>query len=196
MTPKQIFARVRMSPEIFDNAQVKYSDYQLIAALNSVLSIVYNSLSSSNTEVLTKRATVALTDGVGDLPEDFLSVVSVFRPSGDVLTPQGKSTDVDAYTYRIRGNKIYSENDTVTVDYKPYFVEIAYDTTGDELDLPNFFMELLKKYCVIVLQGGINKADSTIVQQVTSDVYKLIAGREYSRIETPHDAGSNWAGVI
>jgi hypothetical protein len=33
------------------------------------------------------------------------------------------------------------------------------------------------------LQGGINKTDTAIVQQITDDVYKLTAGREYSRIE-------------
>jgi hypothetical protein len=71
----------------------------------------------------------------------------------------------------------------VTLEYKPYFTDIDYDTTGTELILPNYFSELLKKYVVIVLQGGINKNDSTIVQQVTDDVYKLTAGREFSRID-------------
>ena len=43
------------------------------------------------------------------LPEDFLSVVNV-RGGNYVLTPQSKSKDVDEYTYRIRGNYIYSAN--------------------------------------------------------------------------------------
>ena len=182
MTPKDIFVRVRMAPEINDNAEVKYSDYNLIAALNSVLSIVYNTLSSSSNDLLTQETELTLTDGKAALPSDFLSVVNV-TAGNYVLKPQSKSNDVDEYSYRIRGNYLYSGNSTVTLEYKPYFTDIDYDTTGTELILPNYFSELLKKYVVIVLHGGINKNDSTIVQQVTDDVYKLTAGREYSRID-------------
>ena len=182
MTPNDIFAKVRMAPEINDNAAVKYSDYNLITALNSVLSIVYNTLSSSSNDLLTENIKLALIDGKSVLPDDFLSVVSVSNGTY-ILTPQSKSNDVDERTYRIRGNYIYSNNDTLLVDYKPYFTEITYDTMDDELILPNYFSELLKKYTVITLQGGINKQDSTIVSQVTQDVYKLTAGREYSGID-------------
>ena len=171
-----------MAPEIADNAGVKYSDYNLIAALNSVLSIVYNTLSSSSNDLLTEETTLTLTDGKAALPEDFLSVVNV-RGGNYVLTPQSKSKDVDEYTYRIRGNYIYSANSTIQLTYKPYFVEVEYYTMDDEMVLPNYFSELLKKYSVITLVGGINKQDSTIVQQVTDDVYKLTSGREYSGLE-------------
>ena len=182
MTPIDVFARVRMAPEINDNAAVKYSDYNLIAALNSVLSIVYNTLSSSSNDLLTQEKTLTLTDGVAVLPDDFLSVVNV-RGGDYILTPQSKSKDVDEYTYRIRGNNIYSANSTLKLAYKPYFVEVTYDTMETALILPNYFSELLKKYTVITLVGGINKQDSTIVSQVTEDVYKLTSGREYSGIE-------------
>ena len=182
MTPRDIFSRIRMAPEIADNAGVKYSDYNLIAALNSVLSIVYNTLSSSSNDLLTEETTITLTDGKAALPEDFLSVVNV-RGGNYVLTPQSKSKDVDEYTYRIRGNYIYSANSTIMLTYKPYFIEVEYYTMDDEMVLPNYFSELLKKYSVITLVGGINKQDSTIVQQVTEDVYKLTSGREYSGLE-------------
>lgn len=171
-----------MAPEINDNAEVKYSDYNLIAALNSVLSIVYNTLSSSSNDLLTQEITLTLTDGKVALPNDFLSVVNV-SSGAYTLKPQSKSNDVDAFSYRIRGNNLYSGNDTVTLEYKPYFTDIDYNTIETDLLLPNYFSELLKKYVVIVLQGGINKNDSSVVQQVTDDVYKLTAGREYSRID-------------
>ena len=182
MTPMQLFSKIRMAPEINDNAQVKYSDYQLTDALNSVLSIVFNTLSSSSNDLLTEETTITLTDGKAALPEDFLSVVNV-RGGDYVLAPQSKSKDVDEYTYRIRGNYIYSANSTITLTYKPYFVEVEYHTMDDDMVLPNYFSELLKKYSVITLVGGINKQDSTIVQQVTDDVYKLTSGREYSGLE-------------
>ena len=182
MTPQQLFSKIRMAPEINDNAQVKYSDYQLTDALNSVLSIVFNTLSQSSNELLTAEKELTLVDGVCDLPDDFLSVVNVFA-GNNILKQQSKSQDVDMHTYRIRGNNIYSANDVLTLDYKPYFIEIDDTTLVNELPPPNYFSELLKKYAVMSLQGGINKADTTIVAQITADVYKLTAGREYSGLE-------------
>ena len=183
MTPRDLFVKIRMSPEINDNAAVKYSDYQLISALNSVLSIVYNTLSSSSNSILTETTQIVLTDSAGTLPDDFLSVVSVFVADGTTLNPQSKSFDVDEHTYKIIGNNIYSKNDTIQLVYKPYFIEVEYDTMDVAMILPNYFSELLKKYSVISLIGGINKQDSTIVQQVTNDVYALTSGREYTKID-------------
>ncbi len=182
MTPQQLFSKIRMAPEINDNAQVKYSDYQLTDALNTVLSIVFNTLSQSSNELLTSEKVLTLTGGVCALPDDFLSVVNVFA-GNSILKQQSKSLDVDSYTYRIRGNSIYSANDVLTLVYKPYFVEVDDTMLTAALPLPNYFSELLKKYAIISLQGGINKADTSIVQQITDDVYKLTSGREYSGID-------------
>lgn len=182
MTAQELFSKIRMTPEINDNGQVKYSDYQVTEAVNTVLSIVFNALSQSNNELITEEIELTLTDGVADLPDDFLSMVNVFGPAGR-LTQQSKSKEVDQYTYRIRKNKIYSANDSIQLDYKPYFVEIDSSDLTTDLPVPNYFSELLKKYAIMALQGGINKADTTVVQQITDDAYRLTAGREYNAIE-------------
>jgi hypothetical protein len=179
---RKLFSKIRMTPEINDNGQQKYSNYQIAEAVNTVLSIVFNALSQSNNELITEEIDLTLTDGATDLPEAFLSVVNIFSPLGK-LTQQSKSKEVDNKTYRIRKNKIYSANDTLHLVYKPYFVEIDPTDLTSELPVPNYFSELLKKYAIMALQGGINKADASIVQQITDDVYRLTAGREYSEIE-------------
>lgn len=182
MTPKLILAKVRTAPEIMDTFATKYSDYQLITALNSVLNIVYDTLSTSSNDVLTEETALTLEDGAADLPDDFLSTVNVVAPDGRVLEPQTKSKDVDRFTYRIRGKKLYALGDSVTLEYKPFFIPITQDTVDEDMALPNFFGELLKKYVVIVLQGGLNKQDSTVVQQIATDVYQLTGGREFSKV--------------
>lgn len=182
MTPKLILAKVRTAPEIMDTFATKYSDYQLITALNSVLNIVYDTLSTSSNDVLTEETALTLEDGATDLPDDFLSTVNVVAPDGRVLEPQTKSKDVDRFTYRIRGKKLYALGDSVTLEYKPFFIPITQDTVDEDMALPNFFGELLKKYVVIVLQGGLNKQDSTVVQQIATDVYQLTGGREFSKV--------------
>lgn len=182
MTPKIILAKVRTAPEIMDTFATKYSDYQLITALNSVLNIVYDTLSTSSNDVLTEETALTLEDGAADLPDDFLSTVNVIAKDGSVLEPQTKSKDVDRFTYRIRGKKLYALGDSVTLEYKPFFIPITQDTVDEDMALPNFFGELLKKYVVIVLQGGLNKQDSTVVQQIATDVYQLTGGREFSKV--------------
>ena len=182
MTPKIILAKVRTAPEIMDTFATKYSDYQLITALNSVLNIVYDTLSTSSNDVLTEETALTLEDGAADLPDDFLSTVNVIAKDGFVLEPQTKSKDVDRFTYRIRGKKLYALGDSVTLEYKPFFIPITQDTVDEDMALPNFFGELLKKYVVIVLQGGLNKQDSTVVQQIATDVYQLTGGREFSKV--------------
>lgn len=182
MTAQELFSKIRMTPEINDNEHTKYSNYQVAEALNTVLSIVFNALSQSNNELITEEIDLILIEGVANLPTDFLSVVNVFSANGK-LTQQSKSKEVDQYTYRIRKNKIYSANESIRLDYKPYFISIIPDNLVVELPVPNYFSELLKKYAIMALQGGINKADTTVVQQITDDVYRLTAGREYNAIE-------------
>lgn len=182
MKVQQLFSKIRLTPEINDNAQVKFSDYQLTEAVNTVLSIVFNTLSQSNNELITAEIELTLTNGVVDLPSDFLSVVNVFSNNGK-LTQQSKSKGVDQFTYRIRKNQIYSVNDSLELHYKPYFVEIDPANLTTDLPVPNYFSELLKKYAIMALQGGINQADASIVQQISNDVYRLTAGREYNEIE-------------
>ena len=181
MIPKQLFARVRMAPEINDNAAVKYSNYQLIAALNSVLSIVYNTVASSSSSILNVVETVRMRNGRGELPEDFLQAVMI-TSGGRTLTPQTKSNDVDQYTYKIRGNYIYSANDVIEIEYKPYFDDVTYDAIDDDLEIPKYFQELIRKYMVIVLVGGVPNADASIVTMIQSDVMNLTAGREYTAL--------------
>ena len=52
MTAQELFAKIRMTPEINDNSQVIYSEYQICEAVNTVLSIVFNTLSTSKFQSL------------------------------------------------------------------------------------------------------------------------------------------------
>ena len=198
MTAKDVFRQVRMAPEISDNAEVKYSDYQLIAALNSVLSMVYNSLATYNSTAINKLAIVELESGIGDLPADFLSMVSVTNGAGNYLEPAGKSQVIDPEHYRIIGRQIYSANSRLTLEYKSWFTDIVWDTVDDELSLPPYFGELLRKYTVLVLTGAANDKDAPIVSQVAAEVKILTAGRDLSMVVDQQfdDLSGNWAGAI
>ena len=160
-----------------------YSDYQLEEAVNTVQNIIANALSVSNSELLTKQATITMTSGVGDLPTDFRSIVSVFNSSNEPLPYLTKSKAVDEFSYRIRGNKIYSSNGTLIVDYKKSLTDADISNLAVEMDLPNYFADTIKKYAVIILQNGMSNSDSSMVQLISDDVYNLTSGREYSGLE-------------
>jgi hypothetical protein len=160
-----------------------YSDYQLEEAVNTVQSIIANSLATSNSELLTETATITLTSNVGDLPANYQSTVSVFNASNKPLSYLNKSKPIDEFSYRIRGKKIYSAAGTLTLDYKKSLTNADIADLNIVMDLPDYFADTLKKYAVMILQNGMNKADAPIIQLITDDVYKLTSGREYSGIE-------------
>ena len=166
-----------------DVAGTTYSDYQLEESINTVQNIIANALSVSNSELLTETATITLINGVGVLPVNFRSVVSVFDSSNNPLPYLTKSKAVDQYSYRIRGNNIYSNNDTLIIDYKKSLTSADIADLNIVMDLPDYFADTIKKYAVMILQNGMNKADAPIIQLITDDVYKLTSGREYSGIE-------------
>ena len=197
MTPNEIFNTVRMSPKIADNAGVKYTVYQMVDALNDVISVVYNTLSTMNSDLLTKSEQVYLDEGEGTLPDDFLMAVSVKDADGNALTPCGKSVDPGRYDYRIEGTSILSKNDELTVTYKPYFVEIDSDSLDDDLSLPPYFRVLLKRYLILALRDSADGMDGDVLQKLQSDVRQLVSGRGYTEVSagTGSDAAT-WAGVI
>lgn len=183
MTPIELFAKVRMDAKIQDNTAIKYSSYNMLDALNNVLNIVFNGLSSQSDTIISNETDIMLTNGVGDLPDDFLSITEVFAPNGMQLRPARRIIKITEYTYRIVKNKIYSANESLHIIYKIYFKEFTYDTMEEQLPLPDYFSELLKKYCVVLLTGGATATDTAIIQQITQEVSLLTAGREYSQID-------------
>ena len=125
-----------MTPAIADNQGDKYSDYQVIDALNSVLSMVYNTIAASSSTIMNRTADIQLKNGHGELPDDFLKVVSV-KSGAKELHPVPRGVDIPKDGYQISADTIYSPNDTLTIEYKPYFDEdITMDTLEDDLDIP------------------------------------------------------------
>lgn len=178
MSPKQIINKVRMNPAIADNQGDKYSDYQVIDALNSVLSMVYNTIAASSSTIMNRTADIQLKNGHGELPDDFLKVVSV-KSGAKELHPVPRGVDIPKDGYRITGSTIFAPTD-ITIEYKPYFDEdITMDTLEDDLDIPAYFVNLLVKYVVVMLLGATTK-DADIIQQITTDIYNITASREYS----------------
>lgn len=193
MTPNDIILAVRMAPEIKDMDAAHYSDYDILQALNEVVAYIYNTLAEQTSSLLDKRAELqrAGTDDVYLLPVDFLQLVNAYDADGRVMRARAKGQELTEHTYRIVGSKLYTKSKAVTMDYKPFFVEITTNDFEKEMELPPFFKTLFKKAVILLLQAG-GQQDTDVLRLVSDGVLKLVGNMAYSQIPDAH----SWAEVV
>lgn len=193
MTPNDIILAVRMAPEIKDMDAAHYSDYDILQALNETAAYIYGILAEQTSSLLDKRVELqrAGTDDGYLLPDDFLQLVNAYDADGRVMRARAKGQDLTEHTYRIVGSKLYTKSNAVTMDYKPFFVELTVDDLEQEMDLPPFFKTLIKKAVILLLQAG-DQQDTDALQLISDGVLKLVGNMAYSQIP---DARS-WAEVV
>lgn len=193
MTPNDIILAVRMAPEIKDMDAARYSDYDILQALNETAAYIYSILAEQTSSLLDKRVELqrAGTDDGYLLPDDFLQLVNAYDADGRVMRTRAKGQDLTEHTYRIVGSKLYTKSKAVTMDYKPFFVELTMDDLEKEMDLPPFFKTLIKKAVVLLLQAG-SQQDTDVLQLISDGVLKLVGNMAYSQIPDAH----SWAEVV
>lgn len=193
MTPNDIILAVRMAPEIKDMDAAHYSDYDILQALNETASYIYCTLAEQTSSLLDKRAELrrAGTDDGYLLPDDFLQLVNAYDADGMIMRARAKGQDLTEHTYRIVGSKLYTKSKAVTMDYKPFFVELTMDDLEKEMDLPPFFKTLIKKAVVLLLQAG-GQQDTDALQLISDGVLKIVGNMAYSQIPDAH----SWAEVV
>lgn len=193
MTPNDIILAVRMAPEIKDMNAAHYSDYDILQALNETAAYIYNILAEQTSSLLDKRAELqrASTDDGYLLPVDFLQLMNAYDADGRVMRARAKGQDLTEHTYRIVGSKLYTKSKAVTMDYKPFFVELTMDDLEQEMDLPPFFKTLIKKAVVLLLQAG-DQQDTDALQLISDGVLKIVGNMAYSQIPDAH----SWAEVV
>lgn len=193
MTPNDIILAVRMAPEIKDMDAAHYSDYDILQALNETAAYIYSILAEQTSSLLDKRAKLqrAGTDDGYLLPDDFLQLVNAYDADERVMRARAKGQDLTEHTYRIVGSKLYTKSKAVTMDYKPFFVELTMDDLEKEMDLPPFFKTLIKKAVILLLQAG-SQQDTDVLQLISDGVLKIVGNMAYSQIP---DARS-WAEVV
>ena len=193
MTPNDIILAVRMAPEIKDMDAARYSDYDILQALNETAAYIYSILAEQTSSLLDKRAELqrAGTDDGYLLPDDFLQLVNAYDADERAMRARAKGQELTEHTYRIVGSKLYTKSKAVTMDYKPFFVEITMDGLEKDMDLPPFFKTLIKKAVILILQGS-GQQDTAVLQLIADGVAKIVGNMAFSRIP---DARS-WAEVV
>lgn len=192
-----------------DNDEVKYSDYDIVSAINEALRYLNISLVHKDSEFLRKSKDYderemneaidaeneANQDVKGyepkeredfahkgvELPDGYLSLVSVQR-SDDYydLHPATSLARLKEKEYVLFGGRLYVKHRGFRLNYMGAVPEIK-DVEKDTIELPDVFFDLLVKMARLVLNNG--DAD-TLTQAVSAAVDSLIPRRRLSNVRS------------
>lgn len=191
-----------------DNNEIRFSDYEIRLAVNECIRYLNNSYALQNSDFLEKVVEYVEADmnaeiveenlelgedeklplynfqddGI-ELPEDFITLVSVMRMrDGYVMVPVQSIKQPHEGQYKVVGNKIYSGTLGFKMLYKAAIAEIGKD--DDVIMLPFNFKDVLAKLSCLIL----NNAETDVMMKAVDDaIAAIIPRRRYSnaRIKMP-----------
>lgn len=172
-----LIRKIRLKAVDFD--EIKYSDYQIINAINDVIDYLNSSYALRNSDFLEKTKEYhiedeQLTEGV-TLPYDFVTLVGITNNVCGmplVVVPATKKPQGDEY--KIVGNKLYSGVQDFIVTYRKKLEEV--ETANDEVDLPAVFESLVKKFAFSLL----TKSDDSMLSGIEDAVRAIVPARRYT----------------
>ncbi|QDR80229.1 hypothetical protein [Sporomusa termitida] len=173
MTVDQLLNKARF--KLGDTYKAKISDYSLLDALESVLTLVSTALDSITSNLLVKRIAVPLVAGVGELPADFQSLVAV--EDGWRHAPLNRKPGRGEY--QLLGNQIYADAATVNILYKRH---LKVTSISDSVPLPDAFTELIIQFMQLILDDPASKSNDELLSMIAPEVYRLAAGRERTEL--------------
>lgn len=138
MTVAELFTDVRY--QLSDEQKSGYSDNELIGYLNQTNDYVFATLIDASSNLAIKEATITLVNGEASLPEDFQAEDSIITEDYNKLLSITPSEKVTQTTFKVLGNTIYSDNDTIIMYY--FYMPTSYTAITDTLNIPKYFKNL------------------------------------------------------
>lgn len=192
-----------------DNDEVKYSDYDIVSAINEAIRYLNISLVHKDSEFSRKskdydeREMNAAIDAENEanqdvegyepkeredfahkgveLPDGYLSLVSVQRSSDYYdLYPATSLARLKEKNYVLFGGRLYVKHRGFRLNYMGAVPEVK-DVDKDTIELPDVFFDVLVKMARLVLNNG--DAD-TLTQAVSAAVDSLIPRRRLSNMRS------------
>lgn len=147
-----------------DSQKVKYSDDALLSALNLAVTLSFETFIGYASSLGRKQTTITLTDGEGDLPTDFHSIVMVEDALGtEVLPDYAKMTPASGY-YKVVGEKIYSAADSLELEY--HYIPAPMAAISSDMDCPESMAGQIVLVAVNIAKGDRMGADNAIYNMV------------------------------
>lgn len=173
---KHLIEQIRIDND--DVRQRIYSDWEILATVNKSLRLLSQHFALRDTDFCEKAVRYRFEEVAAgaDLPEDYITLISVMGPRGNRLSPAGDySLDYD--NYRITGNKLFAGSDCVLA-YKAMAMEAK---EGSYIDLPASFFDVIVSLSDMIL----NKAgQDALTEFILNNANSMIPRRRYSNIKT------------
>ena len=170
---------------INDTDKIEFSDAELINYINQAQDYISNVCINNAFKGLIKETDLTLIDGKTELPQDFVREYSVVA-NGYILKSLPADAEVDEYSYKIVGNSLYSQNDTVNLYY--FYMYPAYVSVNDELVIPNVFVNLIREIVTYLAlnRTNINTSFELQLSKLYEDrILRVINSYGNSNIERP-----------
>jgi len=186
MTNDQLYHEIWI--EAGDANHASLSVYDITRAVNFVLRTITNNMPRSASE-LKSIATLSVSSGQTTLPTDFLAIKSVWN-GNTKLTQVIGDEPIQNGEYDIYGDTmVFSPSVTsITLYYKSQLTQLdasSGDVTTGNFPLPDFYLDLVKKYAVLFLTNS--QEANALAGQIGQDVRYISAGRDKSAI-TPRQS--------
>lgn len=176
-----------------DNNEVQYSDYDVIDALNECIRYLNMNYALKNSDFLEKikkyrqdELGVNFASEGAELPEDFVSLVSVIRArDGYQLSPVPAGESVDKHNretfggYKVFAGRIYCGAD-FDLAYRTEIAQVS-NVETDAIALPNVFIDLIVKVSCMILQG--NADTDVMMREISKLADSIVPARRYSNMK-------------
>lgn len=156
-----------------DLDEIKYSDYEIVQAINEALSYLNQSMALGNSEYLEKDKEYTIdgaeyTKGIS-LPYDFMTLISITRiKDGYKLHPVAVGREPGYGEYKIFANKLYCKDKAIKVAYRAVLMDV--ENTNEDIALPAFMSDGLVNLSVMVM----NNQSTTVLTEATEALIKNI----------------------
>lgn len=185
---KKLISLIRYKQK--DHNEVKFSDYDILQALNECVRYVNQRFSLRNADFLEKMHNFVESEINADLeqkvdfsvtgvelPVDFLVLVNIVRAhDGYPLRVEEAVRNVGADTYKVVGNKLYCGSKAVNMLYRSSIPAVK--SLDENVELPDILIDGIVKCTGMILN---NNADTDVMEQaVDANIVSLISARRYS----------------
>ena len=172
---KEIIEQVRLEEK--DIRQEKFSDYQILKALQKAMRQLANTCATMNTEFFESMQSFSLEqvlNGV-DLPIDYISMKSVRDLSGRALSPG--TGRLDNKEYQIVSGRLYALEPVIIT----YSCSLPAPQEGEVINLPEPLRDMIVSLTRMIVE---NSERDVLTQFINSEVRNIIPRRKWSNIKT------------
>jgi len=175
---------VRMKAHDIDEA--KYSNYDIIDALDDVVDYINKQYSLRNADFLEKKKTYSENESEGAdfwndgvrLPYDFVSIVGVYRLRDHyMMSPAATPEEMRRGQFVVIGEKLYTREHDFTLVYRRKLEQV--ESPKDVILLPELFKKTLANATYLAVTGN----ETTFQEAVDGAVSDIVAARKYVHVK-------------